>query len=148
MLDISGLSNLLFLKQKNVLVFLLSRNGEISLWFPLLAGCRMFVLHNFKINQDYCLTAGIPGFGTKFWQLEKAILWQNLLKRSAFVHLREVSKAIKVYAGSFEAIFNPLTAPHPPLRLRKCYRLILVSGPLTNNISRANKTGFVAYGFK
>ena len=27
--------------------------------------CRMFELHNFKIKQDYCFTAGIAGFCDK-----------------------------------------------------------------------------------
>ena len=148
-IDLSGLSNLLLLKQPSVLVFLLSRNREISLSFLLLAGCRMFVLYNFKINQNYCFTAGIAGFWTKLWQLKKAIFCMaKSLEEIGLCSPSWISKAIQVYAASFGVIFNLVTAPHPLLRLGKCYWLILVIGLLTNNISRVTKTGFVAYGFK
>ena len=48
-----------------VLFFFLSRNTEILLCFLLLAECRMFELHNFKIKQGYCFTAGRAGFCDK-----------------------------------------------------------------------------------
>ena len=69
-------------------MFFLSRNTEILLCVLLLAEfeCRMFELHNFKIKQDYCFTAGIVGFCDKaFVAMKKAVLWGNLLKTSAFV---------------------------------------------------------------
>ena len=60
--------SLVFLRQLSVLVFFfffLSRNIEILLCFLLLAEYRMFELHNFKMKQDYCFTAGIAGFCDK-----------------------------------------------------------------------------------
>lgn len=61
-IDLSGL-----LKATECFGVFLSRNTEILLCFLLLAEfeCRMFELHNFKIKQDYCFTAGIVGFCDK-----------------------------------------------------------------------------------
>ena len=61
-IDLSGL-----LKATECFGVFLSTNTEILLCFLLLAEfeCRMFELHNFKIKQDYCFTAGIAGFCDK-----------------------------------------------------------------------------------